>query len=205
MNRVIRDIKSDDLSDLHNILLSAWYQNMEKRNKKVTDAYVQIDLNTCLNQSSFGKVAELDGKVVGVILGKANAEPKNMRLFQTSEEIEIITLMNAPEELRKRIINDSSFETKASIQLLEKSPVDYDGSIELFAVLEEAQGYGLGGLLFEEMMTYFKSHHVKNYYLFTDTACNYRFYDYKGLRRIGTLPYNDKSDFEFYMYDYTFE
>jgi len=195
----------DDLSDLHHILLKAWYQSMEKKNKKVTDAYVQIDLNSCLNQSSFGKVAEINGKVVGMILGKAHSEPKNIRLFQTSGEKETITLMNAPEKLRKEIIAENTFETNASIQLLKESTIDYDGSIELFAVLEEAQGYGVGSLLFEEMMGYFEKHNVKDYYLFTDTACNFGFYDYKGLRRTGTIPYSDESDFEFYMYDYTFE
>lgn len=204
MDIVIRDIKQSDIKDLHNILLKAWYQDMENKNKEATDAYVQVDLNSCLNQSSFGKVAELNGKVVGVILGQAVSEPKHMRYFQSSGDEEVVTLMNASEELRKVIIDHADFEIKASKQLLEESSIDYDGSIELFAVLEEAQGTGIGGQLFEEMITYFKSHHVKSYQLFTDTACNYGFYEYKGLRRNGTIPYSNESNFKFYMYDYIF-
>lgn len=205
MDIFIRDIKQSDIKDLHYILSKTWYQDIEKKNKKITDAYVQIDLNSCLNQSSFGKVAELNGKVVGFILGQVSSEVKRMRLFQTSGEEVAFTLMNTPEELKKKIVDHVDFEKKASKQLLEESNIDYDGSIELFTVLEEAQGTGIGGQLFEEMISYFKKHQVKNYQLFTDTACNYGFYDYKGLRHNGTVPYDNESDFEFYMYDYTFE
>lgn len=204
MDTIIRDIKQSDIKHLHTILLKTWYQDLEKKNKAITDAYVQIDLNVCLNQSSFGKVAELNRKVVGVILGQKNSEAKHMRLFQTSGEKEVYTLMTAPEELRKEIVDGANFEIKAAYQLLEESKIDYEGSIELFAVLEEAQGTGIGGRLFKEMISYFKKHHVNNYYLFTDTTCNYGFYDYKGLRRNGTIPYHNESGFEFYMYDYVF-
>ena len=45
------------------------------------------------------------------------------------------------------------------------------------------RGEGVGEGLYEEGMRYLSYSGVANFYLFTDTSCNYGFYEHQGLKR----------------------
>ena len=52
-----------------------------------------------------------------------------------------------------------------------------------FAVSPEARGMGVGRKLFNHMLDVFRDAGMNEYFLFTDTTCDYGFYDYRGLTR----------------------
>ena len=55
--------------------------------------------------------------------------------------------------------------------------------LALFALCESCRGQGIGKRLYEEGMRYLSYNGVDNFYLFTDTSCNYGFYEHQGLKR----------------------
>nr|WP_246566699.1 GNAT family N-acetyltransferase [Tissierella simiarum] len=58
-------------------------------------------------------------------------------------------------------------------------------SLTLFAVIEECRGLGVGKTLISYLDEYLKEHNTHNIYLYTDSACNYGFYDNHGFVQLG--------------------
>lgn len=80
----------------------------------------------------------------------------------------------------------------------------FDGEVALFAVSDEVQGMGIGSYLFDSFLNYLKQNEANRFFLFTDTSCNYGFYEHKKLERIAqkkqriTEPLD--KEMEFYIY-----
>ena len=65
----------------------------------------------------------------------------------------------------------------------------------------------MGRKLFESVVAYMRSHDISEFYLFTDTSCNYPFYEHLGLtRRCEKKQVIDVKgeigDMTFFIYDY---
>lgn len=67
--------------------------------------------------------------------------------------------------------------------LLASSKKKYEGELAFFAIDEKCRGKGLGNQLFGTVVEYMKSQNISEFYLFTDTSCNYPFYEHMGLKR----------------------
>ena len=61
---------------------------------------------------------------------------------------------------------------------------EFDGVLTLFAVNENCRGLGVGKTLLAGLLEYLKKQDVKHIYLYTDTTCNYGFYEYQGFERL---------------------
>lgn len=67
--------------------------------------------------------------------------------------------------------------------------------LELFMVNPDIKGTGLGGELWTQMMCAFLRFGVKNYYLHTDSSCDFDFYEHKGLEQAASYMHGeDKAD-----------
>ncbi len=62
----------------------------------------------------------------------------------------------------------------------------YQGEIKLFIVSPDQQGLHIGTGLLERAFEYFREQEASRIYLFTDTDCNYGYYDHKGFLQAGT-------------------
>ena len=61
----------------------------------------------------------------------------------------------------------------------------YPAELALFAVRSSCQGKGIGKKLFHSALAYLKQQGLDEFYLFTDTSCNYGFYEHQGMCRRG--------------------
>ena len=68
-------------------------------------------------------------------------------------------------------------------QLLKQCDKDYRGEIALFALSPEYRGLGIGKMLFHSVLAYMKSQSISDFYLYTDTSCNFGFYEHQGMKR----------------------
>ena len=69
-----------------------------------------------------------------------------------------------------------------------------------FAVDRRYQGKGIGTELFKLAGSIFEKEAHSSYYLYTDTSCNYRYYDHLGMKKMGSLKPRKQDDFEIYLY-----
>ena len=92
-------------------------------------------------------------------------------------------------------------------ELLADCDKEYKGEVVFFAISEKCRGKGLGRKLFQTVTDYMKSQHISEFYLFTDTSCNYPFYEHLGLIRRcekkQVIDVNDeKEEMTFFIYEY---
>ncbi|MGI6315634.1 MAG: GNAT family N-acetyltransferase [Christensenellales bacterium] len=85
----------------------------------------------------------------------------------------------------------------------------YMGELAFFAVSSSYRGQGVGKQLFQKAVEYLRKQKISSFYLFTDTSCNYGFYEHQGMqqktKKICSMKIGDHTEeFEFYLYDYHF-
>lgn len=68
-------------------------------------------------------------------------------------------------------------------QLLSESNKSYPAELALFAVSSSCRGKGIGKILFQSALEHMDKTGLKEFYLFTDTTCNYGFYEHQGMIR----------------------
>jgi len=213
-NIIIRDIEEKDLLILKSFIVEAWGNgwNLQRFNQSTDffQALLDVYLSIFLNSSTFGKVATIDNKVVGAILGSVNGEEQKFRQFQKDVAPNTLALLGATESERMDIIEHMSTSFRCIGELLENRLDTYDGSLEYIVVSEQVRGLKIGKLLWSELYTYFNSKNTKSIYLIADSQCNVGFYDHNGFSRVDTKEarYNyaaGQKKFDIYLYNYQFQ
>ena len=91
--------------------------------------------------------------------------------------------------------------------MLHESHKSYPAELALFAVSAEFRGKGIGKKLFQSALDYINRQKLNEFYLFTDTSCNYGFYEHQGMiRRLEkelVFHINGQEEkMNFFIYDY---
>ena len=94
-----------------------------------------------------------------------------------------VTLLGASERNRKNIFNYLSGIADIYRKLLSAAPGTYGGTLDFLILANESQGSGIGKNLWAALKTYFEENGVKSVYLFSDTECNFGFYEHYGFTR----------------------
>lgn len=82
----------------------------------------------------------------------------------------------------------------------------YSAELALFAVSSVCRGKGIGKMLYQSAKEYMEQEGVDSFYLFTDTSCNYGFYEHQGMKRQAEKTHSfdikgQKAKMNFYLYD----
>lgn len=201
---VLREYQKADHKALESVVREAWKYD-RFCSPKTAAKMAKVYLNSCLTNQTFTKVAEINGEPVGIIMGKdirSHRCPFYLRLIWLRS---IISLMITKEgrEISK------VFECVQGIdkELLSSCNKNYMGELAFFAISEKCRGKGLGRKLFQTVVDYMNSNDISEFYLFTDTSCNYLFYEHLGLiKRCGKKQTIDvkgqEGDMTFFIYDY---
>ena len=83
----------------------------------------------------------------------------------------------------------------------------FQGCIQLFIVSKESRGLGVGKTLINHLSNYMKSMNVESIYLYTDSKCNYGFYDSQNFKHLNEKEiYFDsaQSKLNIFLYSYNF-
>ena len=59
-----------------------------------------------------------------------------------------------------------------------------------FAVQEDQRGTGIGKNLLNGVLNYMQCEKINRFYLYTDSSCNYGFYESQGFKRKGEKNYS---------------
>ncbi len=203
-NRVIlRELKWSDLNALENVIRKTWdYDKFATPETagKLAKAY----LSSCLANQTYTRVAEVNGVTAGVILGK-NIEKHRCPLRYRWRQITALCQLLISKEGRE-ILNFYRDVDGIDDQLLKRCGKDYQGEVSLFALSPEYRGLGIGKKLFDCLLAYMKSQSIEDFYLYTDTSCNFGFYEHQGMKRqqqhkqLVNLR-GQNGNLEFYLYD----
>lgn len=201
---ILREYLKTDQKALEDVVRSTWNYDRfcsPKTAAKMAKAF----LYSCLNDQTFTQVAVLNGEPVGIIMGK-NTEALHCPLSLRIKWIASIISLCISKEGRKMLKMFSGIDG-IDQELLSQCKEKYKGEVEFFAISETCRGKGIGKKLFLSVVQYMKSQNINQFYLFTDTTCNYPFYEHMGLKRQGEKKHaidvkGQKEDTTFFIYDY---
>lgn len=201
---ILREYQKTDHQALENIVREAWKYD-RFCSPKTAAKMAKVYLSSCLTNQTFTKVAEINGEPVGIIMGK-DIENHKCRLSLRMKWLKSIVSLYISKEGRE------ISKIFAAVQGIDKAlpsacKEKYKGELAFFAISEKCRGKGLGKKLFQTVVDYMKSQDISNFYLFTDTSCNYPFYEHMGLTRRCEKKQiidikGEKGDMTFFIYDY---
>lgn len=189
-----RAMQDSDLDTMAQIVERVWDMDALCGGKKAGRFMSREYLWKTLGHSTGAQVAIWDGEVAGFLAYRETTSPylllPNMASEEKQQGMEILSMRRRMEEY-----------DGLCTALLEKSGYTFDGEITLFAVAPKWQGRGIGSALFERARAYFNS---RSFFLYTDTGCNYRFYDTHGLRCLAQQAHENpyKKDRPFWVFFY---
>ena len=198
-----REYDKSDAPYLEEIIRKTWQYDLFC-GPKVSKRMGKIYLLGCLSQQSFTQVALLDNQPVGVIMC-ADKRTQKTPLWVRMRQIRASISLGLSKEGRTigRIFGAID---GVDEQLLQTQSKLYDGELVFFAVSAENRGTGIGKALFEKALAYMQREEIEDFYLYTDTTCNYAFYERQGMIRVGEktyqMPIKTKSEMTFYLYEY---
>lgn len=207
MNIIYRKINKKDYKDLKYMINTNFYLYEYIKDKRILDTFLNTYLYSCLVEKTFSMVAEKDGKIIGIILGNAKNRPKDFKwVINNILMLYYIILLSIKSKIYHTDIKQYKGITKIYKKLMKDANKNFDGILTLFVVSPRYQGYGIGNKLLNYFFEYEKRNNVKNIYVYTDSKCNYRFYDRRGFKRLGKDVFNHKKfDLSIFLYEYNFQ
>lgn len=175
-----RELLPQDIPALERLIRTTWqYDRFCSADTagRLAAAY----LGSCLASHTFSIVAEQDGSPIGVILGRnARIHRRSWALRRRALQTSVRLLASAE---GRRVCRIFGCVQKIDRQLLKAAHRDYAGEVALFAVSPECRGRGVGRRLFTLLKQEMLRQGVRDLFLFTDTSCNYGFYEHQGMTR----------------------
>lgn len=201
---VLREFQKSDRPALENIVREAWKYD-RFCSPKTAAKMAKVYLNSCLINQTFVRVAVIDNEPVGVIMAKDIQNhkcPLSLRIAWLRSVIGLLFLKEG-REISK------IFDCVQGIdkELISRCRKDYKGELAFFAIREKCRGYGLGREMFQTVVNYMKAQKIDEFYLFTDTSCNYPFYEHLGMKRCCEKrqvidAHGEKGNMTFFVYEY---
>ncbi len=200
----LRKYQKQDFNALETIIRETWHYD-DFSSPKTAMKLARVFLSSCLTNYTFSRVAVMDGNVVGIILANNTAKHK---CFLSNRLLQIKSILSLYSSKEGRNVS-KIFGSVNGIdkQLLNENNKVYPAELVLFAVSSSCRGKGIGKLLFQSALDYMKQEKLKEFYLFTDTSCNYGFYEHQGMKRRLEKEYifnikGQQAAMNFFLYDY---
>lgn len=201
---IYRDIQEKDYDALEKLLDMTGYFKKITPNNKVRQIVLQVYLRSCLEDSTFTKVVEHEGQVIGIVCGRNNKHSKKVAWTPyTAGILSRLIYLHLLKEGRKTLKAHRDFSQNYK-ELMGDKEQWFDGELTLLIVDKQYRRVGIGKTLIHQFLEYMKKTKAKNFYLLTDTMCQYTFYDHQGFRKIGKQKVNgvnELKELEIYLYD----
>lgn len=207
MQITLREYRKQDFKTLENIIRETWKYD-EFSSPKTASKLARVFFSSCLTNYTFSRVALDNGVPVGIILAKNIARHKCPLKLKIQQLKAVISLFLSKEGRKvSKIFGNVNGIDK---QLLQDCGKTYSAELALFAVSSSCRGKGIGKVLFQSVLEYMKEQKINEFYLFTDTSCNYGFYENQGMIRRcekeHTFNINEQTaKMNFFIYDYEYK
>lgn len=146
-----------------------------------------------LEPSTFGTVATINGKFMGLLLARVYGDKVLFKQVQKMLEEQEAKMSSKGDSLHAKALDSAIGMGQIERKLEAMSHINdlTQAELELFIVSPDARGHGVGGGLWKRTMQHLRHRGVNRYFLHTDTACDVSFYDYHGLKRDATWAKKD--------------
>lgn len=201
---IFREFEESDRLALEQIIRETWCYD-RFCTQETAAQLARVYLNSCLANQTFTQVVLMEGVPVGVIMGKNRTIhrcPFSLRLNMIRS---IVKLLISKEG--RRVCRIFGCINGIDKELLSLCPKHYQGELAFFAISRNCRGKGIGKILFQKVVEYMHTQNIHSFYLFTDTSCNYGFYEHQGMKRQQEKKHRFNvngllGEMTFFLYDY---
>jgi N-acetylglutamate synthase-like GNAT family acetyltransferase len=198
-NKVIyRDFDKKDIDELAILLAEIWNPSLDG---EVALQAGKVDLAHFAISATYWKIAELNGEVVGVAavrVGQPSLE--SVEFWENLSNQSFAKLHELDSKAAQTLKDYYEFERNAHTQMMENCECDTTYELALFAVSSKSRGHGVGSELLRQCVLRLKEAGAKSYFLYTDTNCNWQYYENRGMKRcaryVSTEEETEKTDVE---------
>ncbi|NEG95796.1 GNAT family N-acetyltransferase [Bifidobacterium sp. SMB2] len=203
---VLRAMRAEDMPKIEDIVRRTWSYDglVSPRNAGLL---ARVDACNCLSRRTFMRVADIDGDVAGLIVVNDRRNPR--RDFRLAiRQIASYAALAASRDGRQGLamFHEYMRTDRALSRDAESQGMRYDGEVVLFIVNDRYRGRGVGRMLFDAALEHMRSTGIEDFFLYTDTTCDFGFYDHRGLsrrceRRASYTLAGRRFDEDMYIYD----
>ena len=182
MTAFLREFREEDCEPIASIMCDVW--SMVSYGADVAMPGSRMYCCQCVLGSSFIRVAEVDGRVVGCVGARYGNERVDAPWAERMLRQERDSLTNSEDGMRMI----AEFESYDSIDrnLGISTGIDTGAELTILILSEGCWGLGLGRMMFDAACDYLRSKGAGSMMLYTDTDCNTGFYDALGAERMAT-------------------
>ncbi len=202
-------LKKEDFDHLQSLSGHAWGYHAYTDNKSIKAHAVKMDAHICRALSNYSLAVYDNDKLIGVILANVSTFSKSLQRFKHYFYVFLHGLyLKCRSRASRNILKDLRQTEKAYRELLKETKLPYKDELVLFVTHPDYQGQGIGKALIAAFENTLKKENLRSYFLFTDTACNYGFYDHNGFYRISgktvkQTPKDKTQHLEIFLYTKT--
>ena len=190
-NIVYRPYQPQDAEDIKKIINEAFYIHRYVTGRLVLDSALEIYLRERLLASTWTRVAVQDERVVGIIMGQVDGQPRLGGRFTNR-------LLTLAHRLRAGILRLPQWKSMRQYfafvrvygELRKKTPSPLTDELTLFAVDSSTRGLGIGKTLYRDYLDHLRSLGRSDFYLYTDSLCTFQFYEKQGMTRTASEDMN---------------
>ena len=200
-----RDLEKEDYPRLERIIGETCGFSRRCKDKKVAGLLEKAYWASLLTQENFARVALINGKPVGVVLARREGKGKRNFAMNFRGLFYMFRLaVNAEGRSNLKIFRELNQQNR---RMFKEQGEKFDGELIYLNIMRNKKGKGLGNQLWEDTKNYIKNSGGKNFFFFTDTTCDYKFYEKKGCRRIAASEKildigGQRKHLEMYLYKY---
>lgn len=179
---VFREYREQDRSALEDIVRMTWHYDA-LCSPKTAARLAKVYLSSCLANQTYTQVAVIDGMPAGIIMANDRKEHRCPLHLRAKMITAVISLYLSREG--RSVTKIFGCVNGIDKDLLKQCGWNYRGELAFFAVSEKYRGKGVGKRLFQKASEYMRGQGITEFFLFTDTSCNYQFYEHQGMIRRG--------------------
>ncbi|MEF9959614.1 MAG: GNAT family N-acetyltransferase [Niameybacter sp.] len=200
-----RPIQPKDYKALEQIISDTW--NYERFcSSKTARKMARLYLASCLANQTFTCVAVNHEEPVGILMAKNEKTHCTALRHRFLQAFAILSMILSKEG--RTVCKLFEGIDKLDQALLAESGRNFDGELAFFAVRQDQRGTGIGKALFQRGINYMHDENIQDFYLYTDSTCNYGFYEHQGMQRLGhrqhSLNPHKNETMSFFLYAYHF-
>lgn len=179
-----RPYRDGDAAHVKAIIDEAFFIHRYVPHARLLDSALEVYLRERLLASTYTQVAEQNGHVIGVLMGRVHGQPRlpravSNRLLTAVHMLKIAALgLSDLRSLGQYFGFSGVYRT-----LRERTSAPLTDELTLFAVSSAARGLGVGKRLYQNYLSHLRHHGRRSFYLYTDSLCSFGFYEKRGMTR----------------------
>lgn len=178
----IRPVRKDDFPQIKALIKTAWFPDLAT-DSAVLNTLTFLYLNPVMHDSTFGRVAEDGGRVVGVVFCSHQNEAPCFRALQSDGVTESLSLLRTDKQNLQWVLQYLKQWEKAYQHLMVGRGMRYQATVELLCVDPEWQRRYVGTALLSQVMSYCTDLPTTYLCAFADTPQQLAFYTENGFTK----------------------